>query len=205
MMNDDAQSTIFRKESLERLSSPEQLDQLMQVVSLKSWLPLLSLGSLIALALLWSIVGRIPITATGKGILVHPSAASNQLISLSYFSPQEGQQIQPGMELIIVPDTEGGDRLSGIWGRVKSVSEPPITTLDAARQITKADTSSWTPGAIEVVAELEPDPANADRYRWSSRKAGTLKLDPGTMTTTRITLQEKAPIAFVFPFLEGSP
>jgi HlyD family secretion protein len=47
--------TIFRKESLERLSSPERLDQLMQVVSLKSWLPLTTLGCLVGAAVIWSI------------------------------------------------------------------------------------------------------------------------------------------------------
>jgi hypothetical protein len=39
--------SIFRKESLERLSSAERLDQLMQVVSPRSWLPLVALGSIV--------------------------------------------------------------------------------------------------------------------------------------------------------------
>lgn len=63
---------LFRKKSLERLSSPERLDQLMQVVNPKSWIPLAALGSLVFIALLWSIFGRIPITIEGRGILVFP-------------------------------------------------------------------------------------------------------------------------------------
>ena len=39
---------IFRKVALERLSSPEQLDQLMQVTSPKGWLALAGLGALLA-------------------------------------------------------------------------------------------------------------------------------------------------------------
>jgi HlyD family secretion protein len=65
-MTDDSKSTIFRKESLERLSSPEQLDQLMQVVNPRSWLPLATIGSLVVLGLIWSLIGRIPITITNR-------------------------------------------------------------------------------------------------------------------------------------------
>lgn len=66
------QKTLFRQESLERLSSPERLDQLMKVVSPKDWLPLATLGSLVGIAFIWSIVGRIPITARGQGVLIYP-------------------------------------------------------------------------------------------------------------------------------------
>ncbi|MBD2564691.1 MULTISPECIES: NHLP bacteriocin system secretion protein [Nostoc] len=65
--------SIFRKESLERLSSPERVDQLMQVVSPRSWLPLIALGSIVGVAVIWSIYGRIPITVEGQGVLIYPS------------------------------------------------------------------------------------------------------------------------------------
>ncbi|MEH1840692.1 MAG: NHLP bacteriocin system secretion protein [Nostoc sp.] len=82
--------SLFRKESLERLSSPERLDQLMHVVSPRSWLPLVGLGSVIGVALIWSIFGRIPITVEGKGVLIFPrqvvpvqSKSSGQLLALN--------------------------------------------------------------------------------------------------------------------------
>ncbi len=68
----DKQRRIFRKESLERLSSPERLDQLMQVVTPKDWILLATLGFLVILGLLWSIFGKIPITVSGKGVLIRP-------------------------------------------------------------------------------------------------------------------------------------
>lgn len=63
---------LFRKESLERLSSPEQLDELMQVVSPRAWLPLTTIGALIVVALIWSIFGKIPINLSGTGVLIQP-------------------------------------------------------------------------------------------------------------------------------------
>ena len=68
---------LFRKEALERISSPEELDQIMQVVSPKKWLPLVAVGSLVASGLTWSFLGRIPITVTGTGIIVYPSTITS--------------------------------------------------------------------------------------------------------------------------------
>lgn len=61
---------IFRKVSLERLSSPEQLDVLMKVTSPLGWLSLLSAGLLLVAALFWGFFGSIATTVTGNGILV---------------------------------------------------------------------------------------------------------------------------------------
>lgn len=67
-MANDSKSSTFRQESLEQLSSPEQLDQLMQVVSAKSWIPLARLSILVGLALIWSVVACISITVTGQSL-----------------------------------------------------------------------------------------------------------------------------------------
>ena len=63
---------LFRQEALERLSSPERLDQMIQVVSPRAWLPLSTIGFLVATAAVWSVVGRIPLTVTGQGVLIQP-------------------------------------------------------------------------------------------------------------------------------------
>lgn len=61
---------IFRKVSLERLSSPEQLDQLMTVTSPRGWLALLALGTLVTVAVIWGVYGAIPTKVQGNGILL---------------------------------------------------------------------------------------------------------------------------------------
>jgi HlyD family secretion protein len=63
---------IFRQESLDRLSSPEELDRLFTVVGIRAWVPLAALGFLLAAAIAWSIFGRIPETADGAGVLINP-------------------------------------------------------------------------------------------------------------------------------------
>jgi len=92
---DSKKEGIFRQESLERLSSPERLDQLMQVLAPKDWLALAVFGSLTIFGLAWSFVGRIPITVQGRGIFLQPrqvvelqSSIAGQLESLKVSNGQ---------------------------------------------------------------------------------------------------------------------
>src|SRR5438132_850755 len=76
---------MFRKEALEKLSSPEQLDQLLKVTSPRGWLTLLGLGILVGAIVVWGILGSVPSTIHGHGILLHGDAV--QLIN----APQAGR------------------------------------------------------------------------------------------------------------------
>lgn len=67
-------SKIFRKSALDRLSSPEQLDQIMRVTSPASWAALLSGVLLIAMALVWGFWGVISTKVKGEGILIEQGA-----------------------------------------------------------------------------------------------------------------------------------
>ncbi len=71
-MPDTPQQGLFRKEALDRLASPDRLDQVMQVVSPLDWLPLATVAFLMAATLAWSVAGRLPIDVVGRGALVYP-------------------------------------------------------------------------------------------------------------------------------------
>ncbi len=68
---------IFRKVALERLSSPEQLDQLVQITNPRGWLALGALGAILVAALGWGVWGSIPAEATGEGILIRQGGVSD--------------------------------------------------------------------------------------------------------------------------------
>ncbi|MEQ8232275.1 MAG: NHLP bacteriocin system secretion protein, partial [Gammaproteobacteria bacterium] len=70
MAGDD--KDIFRKEALDQLSSPEQLEQLLEVTTRKAWISLYTVAGTLVAVLLWSIFGQIPITVDGSGIFVFP-------------------------------------------------------------------------------------------------------------------------------------
>jgi HlyD family secretion protein len=63
-------NSVFRKVSLDRLASPEQLDQLLPVTDSRGWAALAGLAIVLVAAIVWSIVGSIPQTVVGTGMLV---------------------------------------------------------------------------------------------------------------------------------------
>jgi len=205
----DQKKSLFREESLERLSSPERLEQLMQVVRPKDWLYLVTLGALLAYAVVWSIVGRIPVTASGRGVLIRPQKPSLSSeepanpISLAYFTIGDGKRIQPGMQVMITPDTVKREEFGGILGSVTSVSSFPVTRQSAAQLIGNAELADALisqSGQMQVIAQLKLDKSTFSGYKWSSAKGSPdQKISPGTTTSVRVILAEKAPITFVFP------
>lgn len=68
---------IFREVSIERLSSPEQLDQMMSVTSPKAWFSLIALAAILFTAIIWSIFGSIPYKTSGEGILIKSEGVYN--------------------------------------------------------------------------------------------------------------------------------
>ena len=61
---------IFRQVSLDRLSSPEQLDQLVHVITPRGWLLWAPLAGLVFGALVWGFLGSVPTVVSGRAILL---------------------------------------------------------------------------------------------------------------------------------------
>jgi HlyD family secretion protein len=60
---------IFRKVSLDRLSSPEQIDQLLQVTTTRGWVALVALWGCIAAAVIWSVTSFTETTIKASGVI----------------------------------------------------------------------------------------------------------------------------------------
>ena len=63
---------LYRKSALEKISSPEQLDKALTVTSPMSWLALIAVTLIVVVTVIWSFVGRLPVTVTSSGIVASP-------------------------------------------------------------------------------------------------------------------------------------
>jgi HlyD family secretion protein len=61
---------IFRANALARQSSPDGLDTTLEITTLNGWISLLALGAVVVAALTWGVLGRIPQTVAGQGMMV---------------------------------------------------------------------------------------------------------------------------------------
>jgi multidrug resistance efflux pump len=107
---EDKSKKIFREEAFEALSSPEELDRLLQITNAQAWLPLVTVGFLVVGAGIWSVIGRIPLTATGQGILIRPrqvlqlqASSTGQLLNLNI---KPGDKVKQGQILATIDQSQ---------------------------------------------------------------------------------------------------
>lgn len=90
---------FFRKSALEKLSTPEKLDQLIKVTNRKAWIALLTVALIIGTAVVWSIFGKVKTKIDVVGIIqggeVHEVVATSQgqLVELNV---KIGSQVKKG-------------------------------------------------------------------------------------------------------------
>jgi HlyD family secretion protein len=95
-----ASNSIFRETALERLSTPERLDQGLTVVGSASWALLAGLTTLVVGGLIWSVLVVVPVTVKGEGILLSPGGVldvtSDSPGRVTQFLVQTGEGIKIG-------------------------------------------------------------------------------------------------------------
>jgi HlyD family secretion protein len=129
------------------------------------------------------------------------------LTSVSFFPVGDGKRIRPGMPVQVTPDSVERQRYGGIVGKVTSVSGLPVTKASAALLVGSSEVvEALLSGGpyIQVVSELETDAVAASGYKWSSSSGPGLPITPGTVGSTRVTIEGRAPITYLFPFLRSA-
>ncbi len=166
----DPPNRIFRQAALDRLSSPEQLDQLMRITTPKSWMALLAFGFLLLAALAWGIFGQIPARVTGRGIFlklggvfVVSARGEGNVRSLLV---QHGDAVTNGQLLARISEPELEIRLrqaqtnltglevsrNDLLGNQKREQSLDTDDLSAQRRMFERTTSNYSAQVIALVA-----------------------------------------------------
>lgn len=70
-------SSLFRKNALEKLSSPDRFEERLTLISPRRWLALAALAGVLAAAALWGAFGRLPTHVRGAGMLLERGGFRN--------------------------------------------------------------------------------------------------------------------------------
>lgn len=118
---------IFREVSLKRLSSPDQLDQLIKVTSPRGWLALIALSLLLAAVIVWSFVGSIPTKIAGRGILLNDGGvfslthyASGQVLDVRFVV---GDKVKKGDVIARIEQPELVKEINGLLGTLQDLEK----------------------------------------------------------------------------------
>ena len=113
-------SNIFRKKTLDRISSPEQLTDYLRVTNPGIWMVLATVILLLAGIFAWSTAGRLETLASGTAVVRDGTA---EIILADSGSVQSGMAVRLGGEEYLISTVEADD-----YGR--AVAWAPVSVAD---------------------------------------------------------------------------
>jgi HlyD family secretion protein len=158
-----ASEKIFRAAAVERLSSPEQLDQLVDVTRPADWAAVLAIGLTLVGAVSWSIIGRVPTRAGGEGILISDSGRVVDAVSavagrLSSVEVSVGDRVTLGQIIARVSQTETEQRhrsaVEVLQERERERDEL-FAAIKRELEIKAANVAAQKSGLLQVIAATE--------------------------------------------------
>ncbi|MBP7588439.1 MAG: NHLP bacteriocin system secretion protein [Thermoanaerobaculia bacterium] len=103
---------LLRKASVEKLSSPEQLDMMMRVTSPMGWVAIAAIGAILLAAIVWSVTFPMPVKVDGRGFMVRGEAVREVQIlaggTIQSMEVKTGDVIETGTVVarLSMPDIE---------------------------------------------------------------------------------------------------
>ena len=157
-----AKRPVYRKVALDKLSSPEELDRLMQITRPGAWLLLAAFGGVLLVVVLWGVFGQITTTLEQSGVLTmsNPVAfvlaeQAGQVVELPV---QPGDIVDAGEVVALVETGDGPVGLtSAVRGRVISIRVGVGEPVDIGTPLVSISAFARDNGAQEVVAFVPLD------------------------------------------------
>lgn len=125
---------IFRKSATDRLSEPEQLDKAIVIVSPSFWIAVLGAFGIIAVALVWSIFGRLPQNISANGIFMSREGIytvySETGGTVQEITVYPGQQVHKGEVIARLSSKTPELKLNDLLLRRQAVEDVTLTSAD---------------------------------------------------------------------------
>jgi len=189
------EESIFRKSSLEKISSPEQLNEYMKVTGGGIWLLLLGLFALLLAAGVWAFTGTIPDTVQLKGVAYEEQHDSDLIYA---FVPlAASQKLAEGMSVQVSPEYAPREEFGYIRGVIESVGDGPVYEEDLLKRF----------GSLQLIAPILP-PGNPVEVRvrllrkggellWSSSMGEGIEVASGSYNHLLIVVRERKPYELI--------
>lgn len=145
--------TIFRKVSVERLSSPENLDQVMRVVPVKNWIALACLFAVAAAVVAWAFLGELAIQAQGTGMVLQAGGAPGDVVAV--FSTEDGPAVQAGMEASVVLAAQDNAAVTGHVAAVLATDGQTVVVNGGSIPVADILDQAAAPGDVAALIRLD--------------------------------------------------
>jgi HlyD family secretion protein len=166
-MTQPTQKFKFRKIALDRLSSADELDRVLRVTSMRSWILLTALCAVMGTALVWSAVSVVPQKVAGSGILlksggllsiVAPVAGRVADISLG-----AGDSVKEGQVVARIAQPEVVEKLQDARIRLSNLQEAHRLLVTSGNEQLKVNIQALEQQVANLKAAI-PDEETRAKY-----------------------------------------
>lgn len=207
---------LFRKSSIERLSSPEQLDKAIVVTSPMSWTVLIGIAIIIICFTVWAFCGTMPTTLKAKGVISNGVLTDGQLeiseiseddvFAVFYVGAEQLPGIKPGMEVVANMPSFDNQKYGHMTGSIISVGSTVETEESIMERIgTNGDVREYLgisdQPIVSVICSLNKAQESKNGLYWSNSNGEELSVKYGSFVDVTIVMDEQAPITKLIPAL----
>ena len=192
-MND----SLFRKKNLERISSPEQLNDYIKVSNPSVWLIIGAMFIIASAFSVWAFSGNITSEVSGTGVFQGSSQDSIDSV-VCYVDANYAQKISEGMSVRIYDKTK--PMSAYVNGKVMKISQVPVKQEDILHSYSSeyvADSILEADYGVGVLIKVNKT-SDGD-YDWANNEVGDetfLKVDD--LCKVDIITESVKPIEFLF-------
>lgn len=115
--------SIFRKTSLEKISSPDKLDSYLKISHIPMWILLIALLIVMIGSIIWCFYGSMATTVSSYGII-------KDNMTFCFVPPDEAYSLKKGMAVQVLPQGINDDKHGAVSGTIKEISQKPIEALE---------------------------------------------------------------------------
>lgn len=127
----------------------------------------------------------------------------NQLQIYGFIPTQVGERIQPGMHVTVDLHSVDTQKYGQLKGVVKQVAPYAVSATSAQLQVIPSEQAreDLTKGASMELIIVQPtlDSRNKSGLEWTYGSGPPSRMDPGSMGTVRVTIENKRPISYLIP------
>ena len=190
---DERESGLFRKSTLERVTSPEQLNEYIKVNNPSLILMLVGLFVAIISGVVWMFFGGIPETVNLNGVIIEEPNRPQEVCC--YVPINTSRRITEGMDVQISPSYAGREEYGYVNGKVTFVGKDVVTSeylqnnFENPQVVLPAVQKAMTDGnVVEVRMSIG---------EWSNEKGKQITLSEGADCTVQAVVGETKAYQFI--------
>ena len=185
------ENKIFRKSALDKISSPEELNEYMKVAGPGVWVIMAALMVTFAAFFVWGFLGSIPETVEISGTVL--AIEDGPVVIYSFLPLDEAHSLEPGMEVRISPGYAPKEQFGYIYGTIRTVGRTPVTTMQMLEELGENAQFVTLPAsnAIQVMVAMRMDVDGTPA--WSAPAGKNVDLTLGSVCQLTVVTAERKP------------